>query len=255
MRLHDISQTYLKRVQAEFTRRHVDQPLHHKGRHRTANAAIRAHGRLAGRHAAHSPVIVFNAIRPRQEADHLHRLYASRPWINRIGADIANDLCGHAENPTRFVHSHLGIDNLIESLARGKQVFASIRAPFDRTANLAREDADQRFFGIERGLAAEAAADIGRDHPKVTSWNVKRLHKRILDDARHLRRRVQRHVAFRRLKFREAYATLKRKRRLAMNAKTRLDLNWWTPQRLNDIAALEFAFNKDVRCEPIMQQG
>ena len=46
-------------------------------------------------------------------------------------------------------------------------MIGAVGGPFDRLAQLARGDRDQRVFAIGKQLGAEAAADIGADHPHL----------------------------------------------------------------------------------------
>ena len=70
--------------------RHVDQALHHEGRDRPPDAAIRPGRRLAGRDRLHAAAIVLDPIGAGQEAHDLHRLERRGPRIDRIGADVAD---------------------------------------------------------------------------------------------------------------------------------------------------------------------
>ena len=90
-------------------------------------------------------------------------------------------------------------------------------------AKCARGRADENLLRIERALAAEAAADVGRDHAQPMPGQVERLGQRVADDAGDLRRRVQRERVAARLVFGEARARLDRHRGLAAHAEAAAD--------------------------------
>ena len=77
-------------------------------------------------------MIIGDAIRPGKEADHLHRLERRRPRINRVGADVADDIGAQAHDPAVAVQRQLGVDDLIECLTGGDKVFEAIAGPLDR---------------------------------------------------------------------------------------------------------------------------
>src|SRR5258708_3970050 len=78
------------RVVGQGGSRHVDQPLHDKGRDWPAHAAIGPDRRLAGGNRARPPAIVRHPVRTGHEADDLHRFQRGGPRIDRIGPNIAD---------------------------------------------------------------------------------------------------------------------------------------------------------------------
>ncbi len=113
-------------------RRHIHQPFHDEGRNRPADAAIGAGRRLRGRHRLHAAAIVRDAIGPGQETHNLHRLERRRPRIDRIGADIADDVGAQAEDAAVVVERQFRIDDFVEALAAGGEVLQAVAGPFDR---------------------------------------------------------------------------------------------------------------------------
>ena len=92
LRRDEIAQAHVLRVDAEPRRRHVDQPFHDEGRDRAADAAIGTGRRLGGRDRARAAAIVLNAVGAGQEAHDLHRFEAGGPRIDRVGADVADNV-------------------------------------------------------------------------------------------------------------------------------------------------------------------
>ena len=72
------------------------------------------------------------------------------------------------------VEAKLGVDDLVEALAGGGEILHAVAGPFDRRAELPRGGADENLLGIERAFAAEAAADIRRDHAQLMAGHVER---------------------------------------------------------------------------------
>ena len=116
----------------------------------------------------------------------MHRLERRGPGIDRVGPDIADHVGAQAEHMSRAVEPDLGIDDLIEGLAGRQQIFHAVAGPFDGAPKMTRCRADENLLRIERALAAETAADVGRDHAQAVSGQIERAGKRVADDARHL---------------------------------------------------------------------
>ena len=81
----------------------------------------------------------------------------------QIGAEVGDDFDFQAENLAVFSERHFGGHRLVAPLDRRHEIFAAGGDPFDRLAQLEREIAGDDIFAVDRPLAAEAAADIGRD--------------------------------------------------------------------------------------------
>jgi len=61
------------------------------------------------------------------------------------------------------LRGQLGVDVVVAGEAVGLQVFGAVLDPLDRQAGLDGGDAGDDVAGIDGYLAAEAAADVGRD--------------------------------------------------------------------------------------------
>ena len=88
----EVSQPDLLGVDPHLRRRQIHQPFHDEGRNRPADAAVRAGRRLRGRHRLHAAAVVRNAIGAGKKADYLHGLERRGPRINRVGADVADNI-------------------------------------------------------------------------------------------------------------------------------------------------------------------
>ncbi len=250
----EIAQPDLLGIEAELCRRHVHQPFHDEGRDRPADAAIRPGRRLRGRHRLHAAAIVLHAIGAGQKAHDLHRLEPRGPRIDRIGADVADDVGAQRQNAAIIVERQFGVDDFVKTLAVGGEVFQAVAGPFDRALQQPRRGANKNFLRIERALAAKTAADIGRDDANAVPRNIERRRQRIADDAGHLRCRMQGQRVAARLVFGEAGARLDRDRALAMHAEPAFDPDRRRRKCRLRIAALELAADDDIGAGLVMQQ-
>ena len=65
------------------------------------------------------------------------------------------------------VEGQLGRRDVVAALAVRQEGLGAVAGPLDRPAQLLRGERGHRVLGIEHRLHAEAAADIGRDHPDL----------------------------------------------------------------------------------------
>ena len=68
--------------------------------------------------------------------------------------------------------------------------------PFDRFAELHRDPAEQRFFGVDVQLRSEAAADFRRDHAQLVFGNADHERDLRAHEVRDLCRRPERQLFF-----------------------------------------------------------
>ena len=251
---NQIAQPDVLGIDAELCRRHVHQPFHDEGRDRPADAAIRSGRRFRGRHRLHPAAIILHPIGTGQKAHDLHRLEPRGPRIDRIGADVADHVGAQGENAAVVVERQFGVDDFVETLAAGGEVFQAVAGPFDRALQLPRRGANENFLRIERALAAKTAADVGRDDANAMARNIERRRQRIADDAGHLRCRMQRQRVAARFVFGEIGARLDRDRALAVHAEAAFDADRRRRKCGLGIAALELAADNDIGAGLVMQQ-
>ena len=252
LRLDQIAQAQLPGVELQAGGGHVHQPLHHEGRHGTADPAKGAHRRLRRQHAARAPAIGGHAIGTGQEAHDLDRLQRRRPWIDRVRTDIAGHVRLEADDRPVGGEPQLGIDRLVEGLRGRDQVLQAIAGPLHRAAELARQRGDEDLLGIQGRLAAEPAADVGRNHPHAVGRQIERLAQRVANDAGNLGGGVQGQAP--RPVLRQARPVLDRHRRLAMEAEATADGYGGLREVHVHVAARELAGDDDVRGGVLVQQ-
>ena len=80
------------------------------------------------------------------------------------GAEVRDHTDLESQHRAVPFERQLGGHDLVATLIRGEEILAPRGNPLDGPAELQRQVAGQRFLLVERGLAAEAPADIGRDH-------------------------------------------------------------------------------------------
>ena len=81
-----------------------------------------------------------------------------------IGAQILNQLQLHAEHGAVLLRGDLVVVHVAAAVNGAEEVLAPRFDPLHRLADLHGDEAHQRLFGVDVQLAAEAAADFGRDH-------------------------------------------------------------------------------------------
>ena len=126
-----ISEPEFGRVHVKPARGPIHQAFQYERGDRAAHAAVGTHRRLARRHAAVARSVVRHAVRPGQKADRLDRLDRGRPRVDRVSADVRDDVRTQAGNRPIAVKRELGIDDLVPCLCRGQQVFAPVADPLD----------------------------------------------------------------------------------------------------------------------------
>ena len=222
-RADEIAQPDVLGIEAKLCGSHVDQPFHDESRGRAADATVRAGWSFRGRDRAHTPTVMLDTVGPGQEAHHLQRLERRRPWIDRIGADVANHVRAQRHESAVGIEAQFSIDDLIEALAVAGQILHAIAGPPDGACEPARSRADENLLGIKRALASEAAADIRCHHADLVAGQVERSGQGIAQDAGDLRRRMQSQRIAPGVIFGKACARLDRHRCLTVHAEPTFD--------------------------------
>ena len=81
----------------------------------------------------------------------------------RIGAGIDQERAGQGEDFAIVVETDLDVVNIVARMRRVEDVFVAVLDPLDRAAQFASQPGDENVFRVDMPLAAETAADIGRD--------------------------------------------------------------------------------------------
>ena len=114
----------------------------------------------------------------------------------QIGAKIGQDRNTQAEKAAGIIERQLGARCVIAALIIGDESLGAVLLPFHRPLQLAACPDDERVLGIDEGLHAERAADIRCDHAEPVFRDLEHcLGKRVTQEMRTLRRRVERRAA------------------------------------------------------------
>ena len=87
------------------------------------------------------------------------------------------------------IDGDLHVPVLVALHVRREEVFAPVLDPFDRAAQVLRDQRDQRLLDIVDRLRAEPAADIGRDDAHLVGFPAQHVDDVLLHQERRLRRR------------------------------------------------------------------
>ncbi len=130
-----------------------------------------------------------------------------------IGAEIGVGLDPQAGDLVVLVEGHLGLGEVIAAVGVGQEGFGAVAGPFHRAPHFLGGPQRHHLLGIDVDLGAEAAADIGRDHPQlVLRRDVVEGRQHQPRDMRILRRRVEREMLFGLVVFGDRRARLHRVR-------------------------------------------
>ena len=156
----------LRRVHLHLARRLLDDALDHVGRLGPAGAAVGIDRRGVREHRLDLGVdrrrLVLAGEQGRVE-DRRHRRREGR----EVGAHVRDRLDAQREEVALRVHRQLGVGDVVAAVRVGQERLAAVGGPLDRPADpLARPDQGD-VLGVQEDLRAEAAADVGRDHPHL----------------------------------------------------------------------------------------
>ncbi len=156
---------HLPRLAADRARDRVDHQFHRKADAGAGDAAIRQEPGLVGRYAMGLAAVAAEIVGPRQIAGRLPRLERDRERPVGIGAAVDGDFGVERQQPAAFVRVRGEPVVMLARVGADHQVLAPILDVTEGPAILERQPRNAQLFGMHDDLVAEAAADIGRDHP------------------------------------------------------------------------------------------
>ena len=175
-------------------RRALDQALDQIDRFRPAGASIDRGRRSVGEDGVGADMDGLYVVKTWNEHDRPEQ--RSGRGAPPVGAERLIGVRADGEELAVLVEREFAVDDLVARMIVAEQAFAARRRPFDRPAATLRRPQHQNVFGIEIGLHAEAAADIGRDHPDFRLRHMKHIgRQRCTHAVRILRRGVERQSA------------------------------------------------------------
>ena len=84
-----------------------------------------------------------------------------------IRAHVAHQIDIHREEFAVFRERHFGSGDIVAALRVTHEMVGAIGGPFDGLFQFFRGDRNQRVFAVRKQFGAEAAADVGTDHPHL----------------------------------------------------------------------------------------
>ena len=208
-RRHEIDAADGVRTHAELTRRRVDQALKQIAGFGPPRATIGADRHGVGAHALDVDVDRRGRIDARHEIRRARR-HEGAEW-REIGAEIGDDRDAQAEEAAVVVKRKLGARDVIAALVVGDEALGAVLLPLHRPFQLAAGPDHQRLLGIDEGLHAEPAADVGRDQAELVLRNLENdFGERVADEMRTLRRGVKSRAAAGRIVIADGVARLHR---------------------------------------------
>ena len=164
-RRHEIDAADGVGAHAELARRRIDEALEQVGGLRPPGAAIGADRHRVGAHALDVHVDRADRVEPGDEIGRARRDEAAER--REIGAEIGEDRDAQAEEAALLVERKLGARDVVAALIVGDEALGAVLLPLHRPLELAARPDHQRLLGIDEGLHAEPAADIGRDQAQL----------------------------------------------------------------------------------------
>ena len=155
-----------------------------------------------------------------------------------IGAEILNELELDAENRAVFLGGDFVVIHVAAAVNSASEVFATALDPLHRLADLHRDETHQGLFGVNVQLAAESAADFGRNHAQPVFFQAEHLRHQRPHQMGNLRGCVQREGAIARQPLRDHASGFHGGRDQPLAGDALLDDHFGFGERLVDVAAV-----------------
>ena len=152
-------------IHFQFGGEDIDHALDAVGGFGAARAAIGVGRNAVGEDADDLRLDVAEVVEARHH-EHAERGDGGREQLV-VSAEILNDFELQAEDGAVAFGGDFVVIDVAAAVDGGQEVFAAGFDPFDGLADLHGDEGHERFFGIDVELAAEAAADFGRDEAEA----------------------------------------------------------------------------------------
>ena len=159
-----VAPAQLGRIDADVVGREIDHALDHVGRLGAPVAAVGPHRIGVGEHRRDIGVDRRRAINAGDRADVHHE--GGRRHL-QVGAHVGDGLDPQAEERAVAVERELGLRDIIARLGVAQERLGAGAGPFHRAPDELGAEQHQRDLVVDRGLHAEAAADVAGDHPHL----------------------------------------------------------------------------------------
>ena len=216
--LHHAHSADVMRLNADVAGERIDRHFHRITHAGPGNAAIRHQRRLVGRHGLGTAPVDFNVVRPRQIAMGHRAFEAIGKWIDRIRAGIDGHIAVEPKD-TAFRCRVNGDEIMMFSAVRtSHEMFTPVFDPAHRHLKMTGQPAGDHLFRLEQRLAAEPAANVGRDNADLALFETEKLRQPRADKMRHLGRRPHHQLIGAIIPFSEYGAAFHRVHRMAGHA-------------------------------------
>jgi hypothetical protein len=160
---HQVAAAQLDRVHPELARERVHRPLDHPGAVRAARAAVGAHRRGGGHHAAEAQVEARDDVGAHRVD---HRVLRQVEAGDGVGAHLVKEIVAEREQRTLAGGRDRHVVHLVALHAGHQGVLPPRLDPLDRPAEPTGQLGHHDVLGVVHALGAEAAAHVRRgDHP------------------------------------------------------------------------------------------
>ena len=189
-RRHEVQLAYFMRLAADRAGDGVDGQLDGEAHAGPRHAAVGRKRRLVGGDRPGLAAVGVQRVRAGQIAAGLGGLDARGERPHRIGADIDGDLGVERQQPAALVGVSGDPVVMLAGVGADHQMLAAVLDPAHRVVELQRRPGDEDLFGVQHALVAEAAADVGRDHPDIALLQPQTFGQPGAHHVRHLGRHV-----------------------------------------------------------------
>src|SRR5262249_44490871 len=151
-------------LDVQLARQKIYHALDQEGRLRPARPTIRRGRRGVGERAVDIYRQVGDGVAARDDQPEEPGRHARAGTGGDIRAHVGVRLHAHGGDGAVAPRRQLGVVRLCAAVNRGDEVLAAVLDPLDGVAGALRRDDGQDVAWIHVDLAAEAAADVARDH-------------------------------------------------------------------------------------------
>ena len=162
--LDEVAPDDLSRIEVEAPRHLVDHAVHHERRLGPAGAPIGQVEHLVGQDAFAGEVEVADRVHaPEVRGD----VVGAAQRVGTADAGVEEEAVADGQDLAFRVEGRFDLVQLVAGVGGRDQVLLAVLHPAHWLADDPGDVAEQHLFGIDLDLAAEAAADVGRDHPHL----------------------------------------------------------------------------------------
>ena len=248
-----VAQPQLDRVDCERARRVVDQRLARRLPGCPADAAVRSRRALVRERRVDDVADVADVVHTRQERGGTQRVDQARPRMGEVRPSVAHVAALEREEAAVRVGREREVaDDLLGVAARGERLVAVLH-PLHRRAQAARELGDDHLLDEQLDLQAEAAPDVGADHPHPRVLQPEQRCEHAAHEEGHLRGRPHGQRSLAGVPVGDHAPAFERRRVAAAEVEALAEDVRGAGERRIDVARLEFDVREVVSAEVVVQ--